>query len=65
MPHTQTGVNSRVQPSQIINLPVRSAYSHTSLAFAEFFNVDASVQDSQPDTDCDSDMLTDAGISSG
>ena len=64
-PPTPTGNNSRAQHSQIVNLPARYAYSHTSLPCADLFTVDASAKDSQHDTDYDPDMLTDKGTSTG
>jgi len=39
--------------------------SHTALPCAKFFNLDASAQDSQHDTDFNPDMLTDEGTSTG
>jgi len=49
-PPAPTGNNSGTQCSHIVNLPARYACSHTSLPCAEFFNLDASAQDSQHDT---------------
>ena len=68
LPETQPAVtanNSRDQHSQIVNLPVGYAHSHTSFPCAEFFTLDESAQDSQHNTDFDPDMLTDEGTSTG
>jgi hypothetical protein len=53
------------QRSQIINLPAGYAHSEKSLQCAEVLTLDASTQDSQDDTDCYPDMLTDKGTSTG
>jgi hypothetical protein len=58
-----TSENSAAQCSQIVNLPARYAYSHTFLPLVEFFNLDASGQDSQHDTEFDPDTLTNEGPS--
>jgi len=65
MPPALTWNDSGAQFSQIVNLPAKYAYSHTSRPFAEFFTLDASAQDSQHDTDFDLHMLTDNGTSTG
>jgi len=65
MPSASTVNNSRSEHSQIANLPAGYTYSHTSLPCGEFFNLDASAQDSQHDTDFDPDMLTQEGTSTG
>jgi hypothetical protein len=57
-PHALTGNTSGAQPSEIVNLPAGYTYSHTALPCAEFFEVD---EDTEHDTDCDPDMLTDDG----
>ena len=62
-PPTLTSYSSRAQRFQIDNLPARYVYSHTFVPCTEFFTLDASTQDSQQETDCDSDMLTDEGSS--
>jgi len=62
---TPCGNNSAAQRSQIVNLPARYVYSHTFLGWAEFFTLDAAVQDSQHNTDLDPDMLTDERTSTG
>jgi len=59
------GNDSGAQHSQIVNLLAGYTYWHTSLPSAEFFTLDASAQDSQHDTDCDPEMLTDEGTSTG
>jgi len=64
-PPAPTGSSSRAQRAQIVNMPAGYVYSHTSLPCAESFTLDASAQDSQHDTDCDPDMLTDEGTSAG
>jgi len=64
-PHAPTGNNSGAQPSQIVNLLARYAYSHTSQPCDEFFTLDASALDCKHDTDFDPDMLTDEGTSTG
>jgi len=63
MQPSPTGNDAGAQHSQIINLPARYMYSHATLPCAEFFTLDAYAQDSQQDTDCDPDMLTDEGTS--
>jgi len=62
---TLHGNNTGAQYSQIVNLPARYVYSHTSTPCAEFFTPDAYAQDSQHDTDFDPDMLTDEETSTG
>jgi len=64
-PLTPTSQNSGAQSPQIGTLPAGSVHSHTYPPCAEFFNLDASAQDSQQDTDIDPDMLTDEGTSAG
>jgi len=64
-PPALTGTNSSAQRSQIMNLVAGYAYSHIGLHCAEFFNLDASAQDSQHSTDFDPEMLTDEGTSTG
>jgi len=56
-PPAPTGNTSEVQPSQIVNLPARYTYLHTSLAWVEFFND----EETEHNTDFDPDMLTDEG----
>ena len=56
-PPAPTGNTSRVQPSQIVNLPAGYAYSSTALPCTEFFDD----EDTEHDTDFDPDMLTDGG----
>jgi len=65
MPPAPTSNNAGTQCSQIVNLPARYVYFHTSLPWAEFFNHDAAAQDSQHNTDFDPDTLTDKGTSTG
>jgi len=65
MPPTLTSNNSGAQQSKIVHLPAGYMYSHTAVPCAESFNVDASAQNRQHDTDVDPDMLTDAGTSTG
>jgi hypothetical protein len=57
--------SSGEQQNQIGNLPAGYVYSPTSLASAEFFNLDASALDSQQNTDFDPYTLTDEGTSTG
>jgi hypothetical protein len=64
-PPTPTGKNCAAQCSQIIHLPARYAYSHTSLPCAQCFTLDAFAQDSQNDTAFDPDILTDDETSTG
>jgi len=54
-PSAAPGNNLGAQLSQIVNLPARYAYSHTTLLCAELFNLDSSAQDSQHDADFDPD----------
>jgi hypothetical protein len=58
MPPAPTGNNAGAQHFEIDNLPVGFTYSHTALPGAESFNDD---EDTQPNTDCDPEMLTDEG----
>jgi len=60
-----TGTTSSAQFLEIINLPARYAHSHTSLPCAQAFTLHKSAPDSKHDTNFDSDMLPDDGISSG
>jgi hypothetical protein len=53
------------QCREIITLPAKYAYSHTSLPCAESFTLDASAQDSEHDKDFDPDMLPVEGTSTG
>jgi len=64
-PPAPPGNISGPQCSQIINLPARYAYSHTSLPCAESFTLDASAQDIKKDTNFDPDKQTDEGIATG
>ena len=64
-PPASTWNTSGAQRLEIINLPARYAYSHTSLACAESFTLDSSAQDSKHDTDFDAEMLPDDGTSTG
>jgi len=57
MPPTPTGNTSRVQLSQIINLPAGYTHLHIALPCAEFFDD----EDTKHDTNFDPDMLTDEG----
>ena len=57
MPPAPTGNTSEVQLSQIVNFPAGYTYSHTALAWAEFFND----EETEHDTNFDTDMLTDEG----
>jgi len=59
------GKRARAHRSQILDLPARYVYSHTSLPCAEYYTPDASAQDSQHDTGFILDMLTDEGTSTG
>jgi len=63
MASAPTGNKSKVQSPEINNLPARYVYSHTSPRCAVFFALDTYAQDSMHDTDIDSDMLADHGIS--
>jgi len=65
VPPASTGNMSGAQSSQIVNLLAGHAYSDISHPCAEFFNLDASAQNCQHDTDFDPDTLTDEGTSSG
>jgi len=65
MPPTPTGRYSGAQCSQIVNLLAGYPKSQTSLPWAEFFPLVASAHDSQHDTDCNPDILTDEGTSTG
>jgi len=62
-PLATCGNTSRAQHCQIVNLPARYVYSHTSLPCAESFTFNTSAQDSQHNTDFDPDMLADEGLS--
>jgi hypothetical protein len=57
-PTVPSSNTSRVQCSEIVNLPVRYPYSHTALPCAESLDDD---EDTQHDTDSDPDMLTEEG----
>jgi hypothetical protein len=50
---------------QINNLLARYVYSHSSLPCTEVFTLDVYAQDCQHNTDCNPDMLTDEGTSTG
>jgi len=63
MPHSPTGKISGQQYTQIVNVPARYVYSHTSHFCAALFTFDAAAQDRQHDTDFDPDMPNDEGTS--
>ena len=65
IPPVSPGDNARAQSSQSDNLPPGYVYSHRPLPSAQFSNLDAYAQDSQHDTDCIPDMLTDEGTYTG
>jgi hypothetical protein len=65
MPPTPTSNNSGAHWAHIIHLLAGYVYSHTSLPWAEFPNLDASAQGSQHDTDFDLNTLTDKRSSTG
>jgi len=64
-PSAPPGDNEGAQNSQIVNLPHRYVYSHTSLSSPQLFNPDAYAQESQHGRDFIPDMLTDEGKSTG
>jgi len=64
-PPGPTGNDPGVECSLIVKLPAGYAYSDTSLPCAEFFNLDASAQDSQQNSDINPDTLTDDRTSTG
>jgi len=65
MPPSPTGKKSGPQYTQIVNVPARYAYSHTSHFCAALFTFDAAAQNRQHDTDFDPDMPNDEGTSTG
>jgi len=65
MPPAPPGDNEGTQRFHIDNLPPGYVYSHTSLPRVQFSTLDAYAQDIQHDTDCNPDMLTDEGTSTG
>jgi len=64
-PPASTGNTSGAQRLDIVNLPARYVYSHSSLPCAESFTLNRSAQDSEHNTDYDPDMLPDEGVSAG
>jgi len=65
MPPTSTANMSRHQCPEIANLPVRYAYSDTSLPSADLSTLETSDQDSEHDMDYDPHMLPDEATSTG
>ena len=57
--------NEGAQTSEIEGVPLRYVYIHTPHPSAQFFNFDAYAKDCKCDKDCNPDLLTDEGTSTG
>ena len=57
--------NEEAHVFDIEGVPRRYVYIHTPLPCAQFFNLDADAKDCKRDKDCNPDLLTDEGTSTG